>query len=73
MTSNINYKSTLFKQSNLIPIRGKPMLETLHKLWNKIKANANYVYSNILVGGHGHLVIVLTEVKYALVCPTPFA
>ena len=73
MMSNINYKYNLFEKSSLTPIRGEPTFETLHKLWNKIKANANYVYSNILVGGHGHLVIVLTEVKYALVCPTPFA
>ena len=39
MTSNINYKDTLFERAKLTPIRGKLSLETLHKLRNEIKAN----------------------------------
>ena len=63
MTSNINYKDTLFKQSNLAPIRGEPTFETLHNLWNEIKANANFVYSNIGGGAHGDLGLVLTDAQ----------
>ena len=41
ITSNIYYKDTLFKRSNLTPIRGKPTFKTLHKLWNKIKETSS--------------------------------
>ena len=72
MTININYKDTLSETSNLTPIRGKPTFETLHKLQNKIKANTKSVYSNLGGGAHGHLDILLTDVQYALISPTPF-
>ena len=44
MTSNINYKYTLFEQANLTPIRGEPTFEMFHKLWTEIKVNAKAVY-----------------------------
>ena len=72
MTSNINYKDTLFKRSNLTPIRGEPNFEMLHNLWNEIKSNAKTVYSNIGEGAHRHLGLVLTDAHYALISPTPF-
>ena len=72
MRSNINYKDTLFEQDNLTPIRGEPTSKTLHKLWNKIKANAKSVYSNIGGGAHGHLGLMSTEAQYALISPTTF-
>ena len=72
MTRNINYKDTLFNQANHTSIRGKPTFETLHKLRNEIKANANSVYSNLGGGSHGHLILVLTDAQYALISPTPF-
>ena len=72
MTRNIHNIDTLFERANLTPIRGKPTFETLHKVWNEIKANANSVYSNIGGGAHVHLVLLLTEVQYALISPTPY-
>ena len=44
----------------------------LHKLWDEIKANAKSVYSNLGGGAHGHTGLMLTEVHYALIYPTPF-
>ena len=44
----------------------------LHKLGNKIKANAKSSYSNIGGGAHIHLGLVLTDLKYVLIYPTPF-
>ena len=38
ITRNINYKENIFEKANLTPIRGEPTFETLHKLWNEIKA-----------------------------------
>ena len=65
MTSNINYKDTLFKQVNLTPICGEPTFKTIHKIWNEIKSNSNAV-------AHGHLGLALTEVQYTLISTTPF-
>ena len=72
MASSINYKDTLFEQTNLTTIRGKPIFETLHKLWNDIKAHAKSVYFNIEGGLHGHLGLVLTSVQYAPILSKPF-
>ena len=72
MTSNINYKDTLFERAKLTPIRGKPTFKVLHKLRNEIKANAKSFYSNIGGGAHGHLGLVLTDAQYALISHTPF-
>ena len=72
MTSNINYKDTLFEQANITLICGKPSFKTLHKLWNEIKSNANSVYSNLVGGAYGHLGLVITDTQYRLVSPTPF-
>ena len=72
MTRNINYEDTLFKRANLTLICGKPTFETLHKFWKEIKANAKSVYSNLGGGAHDNLGLVLTDVQYSLIYPTPF-
>ena len=72
MKRSINYKDTLIKWYNLTPICGKPTFETLHNLWDDIKANAKSVYSNLGGGEHGYLGLVLTSVQYALVSPILF-
>ena len=72
MMRNINYKDTLFEQTNLTPTRGEPTFETLHKLCKEIKANTNSVYSNLGGGAHVHLGLVLTDAHYALISPTLF-
>ena len=72
MTNNINYKDTIFKRANLTPIRGKPNFKMLHKLRNEIKSNSKSISSNLGVGSHGCLGLVLTESQYSLISPTPF-
>ena len=69
MTSNINYKCTLFDRAKLTPIHGEITSKTLHKLRNEIKENYKYVYSNIGGGAHGHLGLVFTDAQYS---HTPF-
>ena len=71
MKRNINYKDTLFERANLTPICGEPTFETLHKLRNEIKLNSKAVYSNLGGGEHGHIGLVLTDVQYSLITPTP--
>ena len=63
MTSNINYKDTLFEQFYLSLIRGEPTFETLHKLRNEIKANAKSVYSNLGGGAHVQIGLVITDAQ----------
>ena len=72
MVRYVNSRDTLFKQANLTPIHVKPTFKTLHKIWNKIKANAKSIYSNIRGGSYGHLSLVLANVQYALISNTPF-
>ena len=72
MTSTVNYLDTHFERANLTPIRGKPTFETVHKLWNEIKANARSVYSHLGGGTHVHLGLVLTAAQYADVSNTVF-
>ena len=72
MKSSINYKDTLFERGNLTPIRGKPTFKILHNIRNEINANTKAAYSNIRGGVHVHLGVVLTDVQYKLISPTPF-
>ena len=65
MTSTVNYRDTHFEQGNLTTIRGEPTFETVHKVWNEIKANARSMYSHLGCGTHGHLGLVLTAEQYA--------
>ena len=71
MASSINYRYTLFEWANLTPISGKPNFKTLHKLWNKIKANGKSVYYNLGEGAHVNIGLVLTESEYTLISNTP--
>ena len=72
MSSTVNYRDTHFERANLTPIRGEPTYETVHKLWNEVKANARSVYSNLGGGTHGHLGLVLTTAQYAAISTTDF-
>ena len=72
MTSTVNYLDTHFERANLTPFRGKPTYETVHKLWNKIKANTRSVYSQLGGGTHGNLGLVLTDAQYADISTTVF-
>ena len=72
MASTVNYRDTHFERAHLTPIRGEPTYDTVHKLWNKVKANARSVYSNLGGGTHGHLGLVLTTAQYAAIATTAF-
>ena len=72
MASTVKYRDTHFERANLTPICGEPTYETVHKLWNEVKANARSVYSNPGGGTHGHLGLVLTTPQYAAISTTDF-
>ena len=62
----------MFERDNLTPICGKHTFKMLHNLRNKIKANAESVYSNIGGGAHGHINIVLTEYHHEIIYNAQF-
>ena len=70
--SSINYIDTFFEFKELTKIHGEPTYESLKELHNQLKANACTVPSNLGGGQHGHLGLVLSPTKYALISNTPF-
>jgi hypothetical protein len=67
-----NYRETYFEFPELTKFQGEPTSESLFKLRNELKANAQSVYSNLSDGAHGHLALVLSDAQYALLTGTPF-
>jgi hypothetical protein len=45
VSTGINYRQTYFEYPELTKIHGKPSSESLFKLRNELKANAQSVYS----------------------------
>ena len=72
MASTVNYRDTHFERAHLTPICGEPTYDTVHKLWNEVKANALSVYSNLSGGTYGHLGLVLTTAQYSAISTTAF-
>jgi hypothetical protein len=73
MASNgINYRETYFEFPELTKLHGEPTSESLFKLRNELKANAQSVYSNLSDGAHCHLALVLSAAQYALLTNQPF-
>jgi hypothetical protein len=71
-SSGINYRETYFEYPDLTKIHGEPTSESLYKLRNELKANAQSVYSNLSDGVHGHLALVLSARQYSLITASAF-
>jgi hypothetical protein len=71
-SNGINYRETYFEYPDLTKIHGEPTSESLFKLRNELKANAQAVYSNLSDGAHGHLALVLSAHTYGLLTAVPF-
>ena len=56
----VNYWGNYFKHIDLTPIHGKLTYDSFPGLNSEIKANAQYVHSNIDGGAHGHLGLVFS-------------
>lgn len=70
---NVNVRDIYFQHRTLVKIHGKPTYESLKILLNQIKANASSVPTTIGGGNHGHLGLVLSDLRYATLSNTPFA
>ena len=65
----VNYRTELFEHTDLTPIRGEPDFESLNKMKNELKANAQNVPCTLGGGNHGFLGLVLTPAEYAVIVP----
>ena len=73
MTSDIqNYADTVFEYDRLTKIHGEPTYDSLLKIKNELKANAQTVECSAGGGQYGMLGLVLTPEEYALLSNVPF-
>ena len=74
MTStNIDYVDTYFEFPLLTRIHGEPTYETLKIVKDELRSNATSVTTDLGGGAHGHLGLILTISKYAVVSHVPYA
>ena len=72
VSSGINYyRETYFEFPELTKLQGEPNAESLYKLRNELKANAQAVTSSLSDGAHGHLALVFSDTQYALLTDQP--
>ena len=72
-SQNIDYASLYFKYKTPIPINGEPTYKSLKRLKTELRANASSVDTDLGGGDHGYLGLVLSDVEYARITPTPAA
>jgi len=70
-TSIIYFRSTFFEYNNLTKLHGERTYDGVKRLYNELKANYQTVPSNV-GAGNGHLGLVLSPVKYALLSNVPY-
>ena len=70
-SNNIDYAAVYFKYSVPTPITGEPTHKSLKRLKTELRANASSVDTDLGGGDHGYLGLVLTDVEYARIMPTP--
>ena len=72
-SSNIDYASLYFKYKTPSPVTGEPTYKSLKRLKTELRANASSVDTDLGGGDHGYLGLVLSDVEYARIQPTPAA
>ena len=72
-SGNIDYATLYFKYKNPTPINGEPTYKSLKRLKTELRANASSVDTDLGGGDHGYLGLVLSDVEYTRINPTPAA
>ena len=72
-SANIDYASLYFKYKSPFPISGEPTYKSLKRLKTELRANASSVDTDLGGGDHGYLGLVLSDVEYMRIIPTPAA
>ena len=63
---------TIFEYPTLQKIHSQPSFSAQTKIKKHLKANAQWMVSNLGGGAHGHLGLVLTPEEYALISEIPY-
>ena len=71
-THSVNYRTTVFEYPTLTKIHGEPTFEGVRTLHKELMVNAQTVHSELGRGAHGHMVLVLTPGRYALISNDPY-
>ena len=71
MTVNINYTKSYFKYPTPTPINGESTNKAPKQLKKELRANTSSTDTDLGGGDHGYLVLVLPDVEYANINPTP--
>ena len=70
-SNNIDYAAVYFKYMVPSPITGEPTHKSLKRLKTELRANVSSIDTDLGGGDHGYLGLVLTDVEYARITPTP--
>ena len=70
--SMVKYHKTFFPEPYLTRILSIPTYDALHQIQLELKSNALSVHSNLGGFTHVHLVILMTNTKYAILPPVPY-
>ena len=71
MTVNVDYAATYFKYPTPTPINGEPTNKTVKRLKTELRANGSSVDTDLGGGDHGYLGLLLTDLEYSRIIPTP--
>ena len=65
-TNTVDYRNTVFEHPTLTKIHGEPTFEGIRTIHQELMINAQTVHSDLGGGAHGHLGLVLSPRRYAL-------
>ena len=68
----VNYHNTVFEHPTLTKIHGEPTFEGIRLLYKELMVNSQTVYSDLGGGAHGHLGLVLSPRRYAMISNAEF-
>ena len=71
-TPLVDYQTRVFEYPNLTKIHGEPTFKGVRNLHKELMVNAQTVHSELGGGAHGHLGLVLTSGRYALLSNAPY-
>ena len=63
----VDYRNAVFEHPTVTCIHGEPTFEGISRLHKELMINAQTVHSNLGRGAHGHLGLVLSQRRYALI------
>ena len=70
--STVNYQETFFLKPDLTIILSIPTYNDLHQMQLELKSKTLSVQSNLFEGTHGHIGLLITNMKYTTLSPVAY-